>query len=108
MHYTGSIDVNLIVWSQQTTLPFGAPGDPASDYTTGGLLAAFNGGCGVRQKNASQPYKGSCRLLYLLGPVLSRLVFGAKPHWLFCYVLCIQTMRSAASKPIITSTWYLN
>lgn len=50
--------VALQVYRDGADLPFGAPGNPAQDFTTRdgpmGLLSA----CGVPQKNPNAPYKG--------------------------------------------------
>lgn len=55
------IDVNLIVWGKRVELPFAAPGDPASDYTTGGVFGVIKG-CGVRLNSSARPYKGTTQV----------------------------------------------
>eukprot|EP00892_Ulva_mutabilis_P008057 jgi/Ulvmu1/5623/UM023_0162.1 len=76
-----SIDVNLIVWSPRASLPFGSPGDPAADYTTGGIFAPFNGGCGVRRKDAARPYAG-CPAPGL--PASNDLLAECCRHYAYC------------------------
>lgn len=56
--HADDIEANLIVWDSKVELPFGAPGDPSSDYTTGGIFGAVKG-CGVKEKSTAQPYKGT-------------------------------------------------
>jgi hypothetical protein len=54
------IEANLIVWGSKAELPFAAVGDPASDYTTGGIFGVING-CGPRLKSSARPYKGTAQ-----------------------------------------------
>jgi hypothetical protein len=55
----GEFDVRLLVYSQETLLPAGSPGDPATDYTTApGLFGALRG-CGVRERDDDIPYAGN-------------------------------------------------
>ena len=53
--------IKLQVYSPSVVLPSGAPGDPATDYTTRGSGFSFIGPCGVREKSADMPYAGAMR-----------------------------------------------
>lgn len=50
--------IKLQVYSPTALLPSGAPGDPATDYTTRGSGFSFVGPCGVREKSSDVPYAG--------------------------------------------------
>lgn len=60
-YHAESYTVRLIVWSPSidTELPFGAPGDPATDYTTFKDPLHIVSACGVRKKDAAVPYTGA-------------------------------------------------